>query len=76
MVARYERWHSSGAAVEAHLADQLMLPMALAGGGAFTTAEVTLHSWTNAAVIEAFTPTRFAVDRQGARYRVVQTVAA
>lgn len=74
VVARYQRWRASGAAVEGHLADQLMLPLALAGGGAFTTEEVTLHSWTNAAVIEAFTPTRVAVHRRGERYRVAVDV--
>ncbi len=47
---------ASGAAVSEHLADQLMLPMALAGGGAFTVDRVSLHARTNADVIKRFLP--------------------
>lgn len=54
----------SDAAVGAHLADQLMLPMALAGGGAFTTSEVTQHALTNADVIARFLPVRFSFEQQ------------
>ncbi len=52
------------AAVDEHLADQLLLPMALAGGGAFRTTRATPHATTNAAVIEAFLPVSvtFTVD--------------
>ncbi|WP_256078864.1 RNA 3'-terminal phosphate cyclase [Massilia sp. YIM B04103] len=53
---------ASGAAVGEHLADQLMLPMALAGGGRFTTATVSLHARTNAEVIGRFLPVRFVFD--------------
>ncbi len=42
-----------------YLADQLLLPMALAGGGAFRTVEPTLHTRTNAEVIERFLPVQF-----------------
>ncbi len=45
---------ASGAAVGEHLADQIMLPMALAGGGRFTCSQVSHHARTNAAVIEQF----------------------
>ena len=48
------RYLASGAAVGAHLADQLLLPLALAGGGAFTAAKVTPHLTTNAATIAKF----------------------
>ena len=54
----------SDAAVGAHLADQLMLPMALAGGGAFTASEVTQHALTNADVIARFLPVRFSFEQQ------------
>lgn len=37
---------ASGAAVGEHLADQLMLPMALAGGGRFTASTVSGHART------------------------------
>jgi RNA 3'-terminal phosphate cyclase (ATP) len=41
-------------AVDAHLADQLLLPFALAGGGSFTTTTPTLHTTTNIEVIRSF----------------------
>jgi RNA 3'-terminal phosphate cyclase (ATP) len=64
-------WRESGTSVEPHLADQVMLPMALAGGGSFTTNELTLHAQTNIEVIRAFTGLRFrAWDLGAARVRV------
>jgi RNA 3'-terminal phosphate cyclase (ATP) len=44
----------SSACVGEHLADQLLLPMALAGGGAFTTTAPSDHLRSNAALIEKF----------------------
>jgi len=44
----------SGAPVGTHLADQLLLPFALAGGGSFITQELTGHSRTNITVIQKF----------------------
>jgi RNA 3'-terminal phosphate cyclase (ATP) len=46
----------SDAAAGEHLADQLMLPMALAGGGRFSASTVSSHAETNAAVIARFLP--------------------
>ncbi|MEO0883268.1 MAG: RNA 3'-terminal phosphate cyclase [Pseudomonadota bacterium] len=45
----------SRAAVTEHLADQLLLPMALAKGGTFSTTEPSLHTTTNAEIVERFT---------------------
>ncbi len=45
---------SSGAPVGKHLADQLLVPLALGGGGCFVTSEPTLHTKTNAEVIRMF----------------------
>lgn len=50
------RFYKSAAAVDPHLADQLLLPMALAGGGCFTTTEPTEHTLTNMKIIEMFLP--------------------
>jgi RNA 3'-terminal phosphate cyclase (ATP) len=50
------RYLVSGAAVGEHLADQLLLPMALAGGGKFTLDRVSQHALTNADVIARFLP--------------------
>lgn len=47
--------HTTGAAVDPHLADQLLLPMALAAGpSAFQTSQVTQHLLTNAYMIQQF----------------------
>ena len=45
---------ASGATVDDRLADQLLLPLALARGGTFTTTEPTGHTRTNADVIRSF----------------------
>ena len=49
-------------AVGPYLADQLMLPMAVAGGGTFTTTTATRHAETNAATIEKFLPVHTAFE--------------
>jgi RNA 3'-terminal phosphate cyclase (ATP) len=54
-----QRYLQSNAAVGEHLADQLMLPLALAGTGRFTTTQLSAHMASNAEVIEAFLPVRF-----------------
>lgn len=53
------------APVDPYLADQLLLPMALAGGGAYRTAEPTAHTWTNAKLIQRFLPVEIAIRREG-----------
>jgi RNA 3'-terminal phosphate cyclase (ATP) len=45
---------AAGVPVGRHLADQLLLPLALAGEGGFVTVPLTLHATTNADVIRAF----------------------
>lgn len=57
---------SSEAAVGRHLADQLLLPMALAGSGSFTTMVPDNHVPTNISVIEKFLTNPFKID-QGPR---------
>ena len=48
------RYLASEAAVGEYLADQLLLPMALAGGGSFTTLPPSRHTTTNIEVIKKF----------------------
>jgi RNA 3'-terminal phosphate cyclase (ATP) len=56
------------AAVDRHMADQLLLPLALAEGPSqFTTQEVTGHLLTNAWVINQFLPGRVRVEGQEAQ---------
>jgi RNA 3'-terminal phosphate cyclase (ATP) len=44
----------AGVPVGAHLADQLLLPFALAGGGSYRTLPPTLHTRTQVEVLRAF----------------------
>jgi RNA 3'-terminal phosphate cyclase (ATP) len=54
----------SGAAMDAHLADQMLLPLALAAGpSAFTCEAVTRHIETNAWVIEEFGAARVVIGK-------------
>jgi len=47
-----------------HLADQLLLPFALAGGGSFTATKLSQHCCTNMEVIALFVPVVFAVEER------------
>ncbi|QOQ76825.1 RNA 3'-terminal phosphate cyclase [Pseudomonas poae] len=49
-------WQGTDTAVGEHLADQLLLPMALAGGGRFTTPHMSEHLHSNMTVIQRFLP--------------------
>ncbi len=52
-------YQRSGGAVDRYLADQLILPLALASGAShFTTGKVTDHLHTNAWLVEQFLPVR------------------
>lgn len=53
---------SSNAAVGRHLADQLLLPMALAGSGKLHTMSPDAHVPTNISVIEKFLPVTFSIE--------------
>lgn len=59
---------AAGVPVGRHLADQLLVPMALAGGGVFRTLSPSLHTTTNAGVIGQFVgaPIRIMNDGAGA----------
>ncbi len=55
-----------GAPVGRRLADQLLLPMALSGGGRFATrGDLDAHTTTNMAVISMFLPVEFGVELKG-----------
>jgi RNA 3'-terminal phosphate cyclase (ATP) len=55
--------HRSGAAADPHLADQLVLPMALAEGrSGMTVSSVTDHLMTNLEVIQTFLPVEVLVE--------------
>ncbi len=54
-------WLEADVPVDEHLADQLLMPMTLAGGGSFRTTKPSLHSTTNAAVIPRSPPSSRAI---------------
>ena len=74
-VEAFATHHASGMALDGHLADQVLLPMAIASAGLqggptpihrFTTAEITRHMVTDAATIRRFLPVEIAVfGREG-----------
>jgi RNA 3'-terminal phosphate cyclase (ATP) len=68
--AREAKHHlSTDVPVGEHLADQLLLPLALAGGGAFLTGDLSLHATTNIETIRKFLDV--AVDvREVGKHRV------
>ncbi|MCD4815462.1 MAG: RNA 3'-terminal phosphate cyclase [Methanosarcinales archaeon] len=54
----------SGAAVDVHLADQLIPYMGLARGGSFTVREVSGHTRTNIWVVEQFLGVEFRIEEK------------
>jgi RNA 3'-terminal phosphate cyclase (ATP) len=68
--AAAQRYLATDAPVGEHLADQLLLPLAMAGGGGFRTPKPTSHTRTNAEVIERFLPVRFEFAEDGTAWRV------
>ena len=61
----------SGAAVDVHLADQLIPYMGLAGSGSFTVREVSEHTRTNIWVVEQFLDVEFRIEKQeGGLFRI------
>ena len=71
------RYLSSGAPVDEHLADQLLIPMALAGAGKFRAQSLTQHTLTNMDVITRFMELKFEAQRQADEtYRVSLPIRA
>ena len=68
-----ESYLASEACIDEHLSDQLLLPMALAGGGSFTTTAASDHLRSNAALIEKFLPVEFTIEEAGSHWRVSVT---
>jgi RNA 3'-terminal phosphate cyclase (ATP) len=67
-----QEWLEAAMPVDEHLADQLLLPMALAGGGSFRTTKPSLHSTTNAGIIQRFLPIPIGFEQESAlAWRVI-----
>ncbi len=63
-VATAKAWLAAEVPVDEHLADQLLLPMALAGRGSFRTTKPSLHSTTNVAIIQRFLPVSIRFEQE------------
>ena len=61
-----KRYLGSTAAVGQHLADQLLLPLAVAKGGTFTTLPLDPHATTQLTLLQQFLGTRVQVAQQSA----------
>jgi len=58
------RWLNHDAPVGEHTADQLLIPLAMAGGGCFRTGPLSLHTRTNLDIVQRFLDVRFEVDER------------
>lgn len=66
-----EAYLEAGVPVGERLADQLLLPLAAAAGGAFRTTEPSTHTRTNAEVIQRFTGLDVTMERtDGERWEI------
>jgi RNA 3'-terminal phosphate cyclase (ATP) len=63
------------APVGEHLADQLMIPLALQAGGRYRTGTPSLHARTNAAVVNLFLPGTIRLEEHGAGGWIVDVQA-
>ncbi len=63
-VAAARTWLDANVPVDEHLADQLLIPMALAGGGIFRTTQPSLHTTTNVEVIKRFLPMPVDIEQE------------
>jgi RNA 3'-terminal phosphate cyclase len=65
VVKQVRRYLQASVPVSAHLADQLLLPLALAAGGAFKTVQLSSHALSNIDVIRSFLPIDIQPGRSG-----------
>lgn len=71
VVGEVREYLACGAPVGPHLADQLLIPMALAGGGRFRTAAPTRHTLTNIEIVKTFVDVRIEVEKEeGGHWRI------
>jgi RNA 3'-terminal phosphate cyclase (ATP) len=65
-----EEYLDAGVPVGRQLADQLLLPLALAKGGAFRTLPLTLHAQTQLELLQELYGTSFRVTEQGSTVEI------
>ncbi len=64
-IGQIQRYEQSSAPVCRHLADQLLIPLALARGGTFRTLALTRHTRTNLDVVQRFMDVTFTLHERG-----------
>jgi RNA 3'-terminal phosphate cyclase (ATP) len=62
VIRQVRRYLADRVPVGPYLADQLLLPLALAGGGSFRTQTPTSHTTTNIEIIQRFLPISVSVE--------------
>ncbi|HEX8911501.1 MAG TPA: RNA 3'-terminal phosphate cyclase [Humisphaera sp.] len=73
-VQEAKKYLAGGAPVGEHLADQLLIPLAMAGGGSYVTTDLTEHTRTNVEVVKRFLDVEVEVSEEGrGRWRVAVT---
>jgi RNA 3'-terminal phosphate cyclase (ATP) len=71
-IAEVETYMAHGAPVGEHLADQLLIPLALAGGGSYVTGELTPHTTTNIEIIKKFLDVEITTEQVSERQRKIE----
>jgi RNA 3'-terminal phosphate cyclase (ATP) len=71
-VREVEQYLTIGAPVGEHLADQLLIPLALADGGSYLTGPLSLHTTTNIEVIKKFLAVEIQVEDVGGEMRKIE----
>lgn len=71
-IREMKRYLKAEVAVDEHLADQLLLPLALAGGGAFTTLPLSRHATTQIEILGHFLDVPVDVEEIDSRRRTVR----
>ena len=71
LVERVRRYLAAEVPVGEYLADQLLLPLALSGGGSYVTLRPSRHTTTNIAVLQQFMATRIDCTELGPDRRAI-----
>jgi RNA 3'-terminal phosphate cyclase (ATP) len=71
-----DQYLKSSAAAGAYLSDQLLLPMALAGGGRFTALRLTRHAVTNIDTIQKMLEVRISREQTKGSEAEIVTIAS
>ena len=74
-VAEAQSYLEGGALVGEHLADQLLIPLALAGSGSYLTGPLSLHTTTNIEIVKRFLPVEITVEQKAANLFAVSVQA-